>query len=53
MDQDIVTVSLGLPRVAELVDVSPEHSSQNLKWLKFECQLDSDKEVVVGFNVIP
>ena len=53
MDQDIVTVSLGLARGAELVDVSPEHSAQNLQWLKFEFQLDFDKEVVVGFNVLP
>ena len=53
VDQDIVTVSLGLPSGAELVDVSPKPSAQNSQWLKFEFQLDSDKEVVVGFKVLP
>ena len=40
-------------RGAELFDVSPEPSAQNSQWLKFEFRLDSDKEMVVEFDVLP
>jgi hypothetical protein len=53
IDSDVVIGTVNLPAGAQLLDVSPNPTATNSNWLKFEFNLDTDKEVVVGFMVEP
>jgi hypothetical protein len=50
MDRDQVSVSVELPRGAELLDASPTPTSRNGRSVAFNFPLDSDKEVSVVFR---
>ena len=51
MDQDLVSLEVGLPPDSELLSTSPGFNSRRGPWLVFNFTLKTDTEVVVSFRV--